>query len=97
MRNHISSLTFLFCFALAATDGGYEKPRNLAEGWGFEGRTDSGTYSGPAEISGEYAFRGKKSLKMKLTGANDCVTLIPDITDWRPYKQLRFTLYLNPR
>lgn len=72
------------------------KIRTLADGWGFEDPADSGTSSGPAEITGEYAFRGKKSLKLNLKGANTCVTLIPDITDWRPYKQLRFTLY-NPQ
>ena len=96
-------MTFRIACSSPKTAGAYEisgfrsgKIRTLADGWGFENPADSGTSVGPAEITGEYAFRGKKSLKMKLTGANDCVTLIPDITDWRPYKELRFTLY-NPQ
>ena len=96
-------MTFRIACSSPKTAAAYEisgfrsgRIRTLADGWGFEDPADSGTSSGPAEITGEYAFRGKKSLKLDLKGANDCVALIPDITDWRPYKQLRFTLY-NPQ
>lgn len=96
-------MTFRIACSSPKTAASYEiagfrsvRIRTLSDGWGFEDLIDSGTSTGPAEITGEYAFRGKKSLKLDLKGANDCVTLIPDITDWRPYKQLRFTLY-NPQ
>ncbi len=70
--------------------------RSLAEGWGFEDNGDCGKVLGNAEISTEYAYRGKKSLKMVFTGAQDQISIYPDITDWSKYKELRFTIY-NPQ
>ncbi len=74
----------------------YDKARTLADGWSFESAADSGRFAGHAEISGEYAFRGKKSLKLDLPSGQEVATIYPDITDWKPFKQLRFVIY-NPK
>ncbi len=73
--------------------------QNLAKGYEFESPADMGKWntSGGAKVglSTEYAFRGKQSLKLEWETPGAAISFSPEITDWRPYKQLRFTLF-NP-
>jgi hypothetical protein len=77
----------------------YDRASSLADGYGFESPADMGKWhaSGGARfsLSREYAFRGKQSLKLEWDTAQTAIVFSPAITDWRPYKQLRFTLF-NP-
>ncbi|MDD3695604.1 MAG: DUF4091 domain-containing protein [Lentisphaeria bacterium] len=77
----------------------FDRTVTLAEGYGFESPAEMGKWSSGGEtgvrLSSEYAYRGQRSLKMNLPGKQSIIHFYPDITDWRSYKQLRFTLY-NP-
>ena len=72
----------------------------LAEGWTFEDGSEMSRISAwgkaKAELTDEYAPHGKKSLKASFAVRECGVTLKPDITDWTPYEELRFTVH-NPQ
>ncbi|MDD4729203.1 MAG: DUF6067 family protein [Dysgonamonadaceae bacterium] len=75
----------------------YQQTNYLTEGYDFESPAEMGAWrtsvNAKIELSDEFAISGKQSLRMEWKDPNATIALIPDITDWRPYKQLRF--YLN--
>lgn len=79
----------------------YARNKNLAEGYGFESPSDMGQAQWAANnsarfrLSTEHASLGSQSLKLELDIPDTIITYTPDIKDWTPYKQLRFTLF-NP-
>ncbi len=67
---------------------GFEDGSDLGGSWNIGGKASCG-------VSDEYAFRGKKSMKMVFvgTGKEAIVVFTPAISDWSAYRQLRFTVY----
>jgi hypothetical protein len=72
--------------------------KSLSDGIGFESAGEIGRWTpwnSTIAVTEEYAFRGKKSFKMRFEDSEAGVYFYPDIRDWSKYKYFKFVIY-NP-
>ena len=97
MKKSMFLLSCLFFMSLLSNNA---MTATLAQGWTFEDGSEMSRVSAwggaKVECSDEFAATGKQSLKAVLPVSECGIVIRPDITDWTPYEELRFTVH-NPQ